>query len=170
MTVKESIEVRMGDTGQKFQSTIGGDIDRLDELTDKNGYRRIRVVDYKTGSSKMNASLKDVGEIFEPMKISSHSDYYMQTIIYSNIVRHSSQLNDKDLPVSPALLFIQHANTNPILLLDKKPIADVKDIEVDFRKGLSNLLAEMFDPTLTFKPTEDPKRCENCPYKKMCGK
>lgn len=170
MTVKESIEVRMGDTGQKFQSTIGGDIDRLDELTDKNGYRRIRVVDYKTGSSKMNASLKDVGEIFEPMKISSHSDYYMQTIIYSNIVRHSSQLNDKDLPVSPALLFIQHANTNPILLLDKKPIVDVKDIEVDFRKGLSNLLAEMFDPALTFKPTEDPKRCENCPYKKMCGK
>ena len=167
--VVEEIEVRMGNTGKTFKSTIGGIIDRLDQVIDDEGRQHIRVVDYKTGGGRFANNLADVADIFDTKNIATHSDYYMQTIIYSNIVRHSPSLNQMSLPVSPALLFIQHnQKSSPVLKLGKDNISDVADIEVEFRTKLDDLLSEIFNPDINFTPTTEAKRCSSCPFVKMC--
>ena len=155
---------------------IGGRIDRLDMVTDSEGNRRIRVVDYKTGS-KQAASIVNVDDIFDPQNLKSHSDYYLQAMLYSMIVSKSKTLNPLELPVSPALLFIQHAskeNYNPILQFgknrDKVEISDVRIYNEAFESHLSELISHILEPQEDFEPTEDKHTCQTCPYTSICGK
>ena len=153
--------------------TIGGIIDRLDILTDKQtGKRRIRVVDYKTGNQP-SSPIKNIDEIFDPNNIrSKHSNYYLQAILYSLIVSRSKEWNAANHPVSPALLFIKQAPANhydPTLHIDKHPISDVTVYEEEFLTKLKHTLADIYSPDTPFTPTDDRKKCELCPYRMLCG-
>ena len=153
--------------------TIGGIIDRLDILTDKQtGKPRIRVVDYKTGN-KPSSPIKNIDEIFDPNNIrSKHSNYYLQAILYSLIVSRSERWNPAGHPVSPALLFIKQAPANhydPTLHIDKHPISDVTVYEEEFLTKLKHTLADIYSPDTPFTPTDDRKKCELCPYRMLCG-
>ena len=153
--------------------TIGGIIDRLDILTDKQtGKPRIRVVDYKTGNQP-SSPIKNIDEIFDPNNIrSKHSNYYLQTILYSLIVSRSERWNPANHPVSPALLFIKQApaaHYDPTLLIDKHPISDVTVYEEEFLTKLKHTLADIYSPDTPFTPTDDRKKCELCPYRMLCG-
>ena len=153
--------------------TIGGIIDRLDILTDKQtGKPRIRVVDYKTGNQP-SSPIKNIDEIFDPNNIrSKHSNYYLQAILYSLIVSRSKRWNPADHPVSPALLFIKQAPANhydPTLLIDKHPISDVTVYEEEFLTKLKHTLADIYSPDTPFTPTDDRNKCELCPYRMLCG-
>ena len=35
-------------------------------------------------------------------------------------------------------------------------------------KKLQEVVEEMFNPKTSFEPTQDEKRCNNCPYRKLC--
>ena len=153
--------------------TIGGIIDRLDILTDKQtGKPRIRVVDYKTGNQP-SSPIKNIDEIFDPNNIrSKHSNYYLQAILYSLIVSRSERWNPAGHPVSPALLFIKQAPANhydPTLCIDKHPISDVTVYEEEFLTQLKHTLADIYSPDTPFTPTDDRKKCELCPYRMLCG-
>jgi len=147
-------------------TNIGGRADRIDCINNGDG-EQIRIIDYKTGASKLQP-LKTVDDIFDPSKLRSHNDYYLQTLLYARILRRSSQL-----PVAPALLFIQHAGTddyNPILKFGNEYINDVATADGDrFVKLLVQKIDEIFDPSLTFVPTDDTDRCRTCPYASLCG-
>ena len=156
-----------------YNLTIGGIIDRLDILTDKQtGKPRIRVVDYKTGNQP-SSPIKNIDEIFDPNNIrSKHSNYYLQAILYSLIVSRSERWNPANHPVSPALLFIKQAPANhydPTLLIDKHPISDVTVYEEEFLTKLKHTLADIYSPDTPFTPTDDRKKCELCPYRMLCG-
>ena len=156
----------MGD--QSFQTIIGGYIDRLDQVTDpETGEPRIRVVDYKTGGYRLKA-LPDIEAIFDPQNIKDHSDYYQQAFLYSHIVRRETTT-----PVSPALLFIQHAGADdydPTLCLGKEPVRDIASVSDTFMQLLNNKMGEIFDPAQSLTPTDDRKRCDTCPYAAICGR
>jgi CRISPR/Cas system-associated exonuclease Cas4 (RecB family) len=145
---------------------IRGYIDRLDKITDpETGEERIRVIDYKTGAKKQK-DLPDVAAIFDPANVKDHSDYYLQAFLYSHIVRQQT-----DLPVSPALLFIQYAgsdNFDPILKLGKDPVKDIASVSDEFMKLLREKMSEIFCQDLAFSPTEDQDRCRTCPYQMLC--
>ena len=154
----------------KFETSIGGRIDRLDCVSDGSG-EHIRIVDYKTGSRKLG-TMKSIDDVFAPENVggSKHADNYLQAMLYSTIV--SERYNKRNLPVSPALLFIQHAGQedyDPTLCINKERIADIRDYADDYKKLLTEKIAEIFNPDIPFKPTEDEGRCVNCPYKELCG-
>jgi CRISPR/Cas system-associated exonuclease Cas4 (RecB family) len=144
---------------------IGGRIDRLDLICEDTPQERIRVIDYKTGSSQLRP-LPNVESIFSPDKIHDHSDYYLQTCVYADIVRQQRQK-----PTSPALLFIQHAaadDYDPTLRFGREPIIDIADHSQRFNELLNQQIAQIFSPDVDFQPTSDLKTCRACPYQQMC--
>ena len=152
------------------QISLFGNIDRIDKI-DENGSTCIRVVDYKTGSND-KTSIKSVDDIFNPEKIESHSDYYLQALLYSIMLYNNRNLNPNHLPVSPALLFIQHAigdDYTPILKFGKDSITDISIYTEDFLSKLKELIEDIFNPNIAFIPTENTKRCQYCPYREICG-
>ena len=156
---------------------IGGYIDRLDAVAANgnpgiaNLAERMRVVDYKTGrlSSKLPRNVED---IFNPEELSErHTDYYLQTMLYSLIVKHDSQINPASDEVSPCLLFIQNAGSgdyDPTLKFGKELISDAAKYEEEFMEGIRRLIAEIYNPNVPFVPTNDLGRCTHCPYAALC--
>jgi len=169
--VSRTLRFKAGD--KVVQKEIGGIIDRLDRIVDpSDGTERLRVVDYKTGGRKNDSRVDGVDDIFVPANVSKkHADYYLQTMLYSTIVRRNADYNPSRLPVSPALLFIQHAGAadyDPVLKIGNQKVGDIADYEADFDEQLGLLLGEIYNPELTFKRTDDPKRCDSCPYRQLC--
>jgi len=161
----DTVEVRLADSGETQKISLGGIIDRLDEVSDDSG-TRWRVVDYKTGS-RPSREPKGIDEVFNPAKIKEcHTDYYLQTLLYSLLVANHS--HEK---VSPALLFVRNAqgnNYNPTLRFDEHPILDVGIYRDDFREHLQVILSEMLSPG-KFEPNTANSQCEVCPFRSLCG-
>ena len=158
---------------------IGGFIDRLDAVAANgnpsaggNLAERIRVIDYKTGRAQATHP-KDIDEVFgtTPQAMNKHSDYYLQAILYSLIIKNDRRFNPAQEPVSPGLLFIQNAGSedyDPMLKLGKELLSDVAPLEAEFTEHLRSLLADIYNPAVPLKPTEDKKRCIYCPYAALC--
>lgn len=168
--------------GEQRTLTLGGQVDRLD----KTG-QRLRVVDYKTGQPLALAP-PSMEEVFNPDYVDSkHSIYYLQTFLYSSIIRNSPQARKTANPngeaVAPALLFIRQAGKtsyNPILRIKEdgqedarrpvyKEIDDIACVHDNFTQHLRQLLGEIFDEQRPFVPTEHKERCSTCIYKNICG-
>lgn len=157
--------------GRETTMAIGGWIDRLDLMSDG----RIRVVDYKTGGGRVRP-LPDVDAIFDATQLQNHSDYYLQTFVYADIVRRGFSssaypLCDGSRPVSPALLFIQHAGMpdyDPTLCFGKSPIVDVAPFSDHFNSKLQQIIDSIFGSEEPFRPTNNEKTCQSCPYAGLC--
>ena len=149
-------------------TTIGGIIDRLDCVTDAaSGQKRIRVIDYKTGARRLKP-MPNVEAILDPAQIPNHSDYYLQAFLYSHIV--SQKYKE---PVSPAVLFIQHAAAegyDPTLVIGRDPVTNIVIHADRFMTLFKEKTTEIFSPDLPFTPTDDRNRCRTCPYASLCGR
>lgn len=149
---------------------VGGIIDRLDMTTNDPRGNIIRVIDYKTGF-KEPGKMASVSDIFDPAKIDSHSDYYLQAMLYACIIRHHNDINASDNPVSPAVLYVQKAHIegySPILSVGGDEIYDIASIEQDYLSGLGNLVKDILNPDIPFAPTQSTRNCEYCPFADMC--
>lgn len=157
--------------GKLHQLVIAGIIDRLDQVNDGHGVR-LRVIDYKTGANP-RSDIKDLSELFTPTGIQyKHTDYFLQAFLYALIVSQDKSINPQSLPVSPALLFIQHtgnADYDPTLCIAGEPVSDIGTYQDAYIRGLKALLSEIFDSQIPFTPTEDKRQCANCPYRQICG-
>ena len=160
---------------------IFGSIDRLDQVNLAEG-PTIRVIDYKTGNND-KMSVKELGDIFSGKKLANHTDYYLQAMLYASIIRSKKDSDGRrvydtdNLPVSPSLLFIQHAGDKVLpLKIGKDFITDIEkyeneegDANIDnFEENIRNTLSEIFDPEVALSATEDIKQCEHCPYARIC--
>ena len=159
---------------QRSTLKLGGRIDRLDLVDEGTANERIRVVDYKTGASPIK-SLPDVEAIFLPQNIHNHSDYYLQTLLYADIVRtdRPSSISHlpSDIPVSPALIFIQHAGADdydPTLCFGRDRILDISPYSQPFNELLNQTITEILSPDVPFRPTTDLQVCSSCPFATIC--
>lgn len=161
-------DIEFNTEGFSHSITIKGIIDRLDSASTGNGSTQVRVVDYKTGMSQ--PSIADIESIFQPEKIDKHSDYYLQTMLYSII--KSKQLN---VPIAPALLYpgrITKEDYNPVLTFGsgakKFTISNAAEYEAEFMESLKGLLSEIFNRNHPFSPTEYTDRCKRCAFLRLC--
>lgn len=158
------------------ETVVGGYIDRLDCVTDPvSGQKRIRVVDYKTGARHLRP-MPDVDAIFNTTQIPNHSDYYLQAFLYSYIVRQKAaelKLPSINSPVSPALLFIQHAGAegyDPTLVIGRESVTDISVHADRFIELFKETVDDIINPDIPFTPTDDRNRCRSCPYATLCGR
>jgi CRISPR/Cas system-associated exonuclease Cas4 (RecB family) len=146
---------------------IGGRIDRLDLINIGTPDECIRVIDYKTGSRRLKP-LADVDAIFQPENIHNHADYYLQTFVYADIISRQQPSKHK---VSPALLFIQHSggeDYDPTLYFGQERINDIANYSMRFNELLEQVVSEIFSKDNPFRPTNDMKVCQTCPYAQLC--
>ena len=111
--------------------------------------------------------MADLDAVFDPARIHDHSDYYLQALLYADIVRRRQPA----APVSPALLFIQHAAAegyDPTLSFGKDKIVDMAVYADRFNELLEAKVSEIFSPDVPFTPTTDLRTCQSCPYAQMC--
>ena len=166
-------KIRIHTSAGQREISIGGRIDRLDQIRDKNtGIERRRIIDYKTGRG-ITKKINSVDEIFKmPTEQGKHADYFLQTMLYATIIRHDTNLNGDNMPVSPALLFIQQMSGedyDPTIAIGKNKVTDIADYEEEYNANLNRIVSEIFEPTIPFRPTKDKAACEYCPYRGLCG-
>lgn len=149
---------------------LRGIIDRIDEIENRETKNKtLRVVDYKTGGKRFENDLNSVAELFDTNAIKRHSDYYLQAMLYSIIVRRSNQFVGQS--VSPVLLFIQHTlapDFDPTLRIDKQKILNITDYETEFLQHFESLILEILNPEIEFQPTAVRERCDSCPFRTLC--
>ena len=94
-------------------------------------------------------------------------------MLYSLIARHDVSANPDALPVSPSLIFIQRSfsdNYDPTIFINKEKVIDVEAYASEYKAGLKSVLTEIFDKEHAFVQTENPKTCQYCAYRELCGK
>lgn len=171
LDVDTKVNVKL-ENGERIPLTIGGIIDRLDKVTDKEGNMKIRVLDYKTGRPPVQ-QVYSLDDVFSGVNMGKkHSDYYLQTMLYSSIVQNQAKLNPGNIAVSPALLFIQHTSAeeyDPTLVIGRTKVDDIRDFYDEFIQRLQQVIDEIFNESIPFTPTEDRTNCLTCPYKRLCN-
>ena len=154
--------------------TVEGIIDRIDLVTHPDGSRNLRIVDYKTGRQPREG-VKTIEEIFTFKKIDkAHSDYILQAMLYAILAADNTSLPLAPLhtSISPALLFIQHAQRegyDPVIHIGDNPVRDAKtEYGEEFMSHLRQVIHDMLSPDKPFSPAEQESACDKCPYKNLC--
>lgn len=128
-----------------------------------------RIVDYKTGSSHVNA--KNEEDLFN----GNHSASYMlQLLLYARLLTERIS-KEEALNVPDVELHIYDVNTiattgsvRPVV--KKETITGHSQLDYLFVPGIERILKEIFDPAQPFVPTEDEDNCTYCAFKALCGK
>ncbi|MDR1763818.1 MAG: PD-(D/E)XK nuclease family protein [Dysgonamonadaceae bacterium] len=140
---------------------VGGIIDRLEE---QNG--NLYVFDYKTGGYAK--TFREISELFEAKE--GRPSHIFQTFLYSTILVRKGI---SSLPTLPALLYIQelsreNSDFSPVVVINKEPISDFRDICGEFQDAFLQKAAELFNPQIPFYQTDVEKTCEYCDFRGYC--
>jgi len=143
---------------------IKGFIDRIDE---KEG--RIRILDYKTGSGKLE--FKSVEEVFEHNN-DKRPKYVLQTFLYG--ILYKSQAQGKT--IVPGIYYMRDVFKDGFITelqykQDSKTrvaVEDFTDFEQEFMQHLTACLEELFDPSTPFVQSVSSEPCKYCPFTGVC--
>ena len=141
---------------------VGGYIDRVDQTN-----QGIRVIDYKTGAD--TTLFKTIASIFDSSN-PTRNKAALQTMLYCLMFDHVSPTNNPLIPgiYSTKLLFGKDYDYH--LKCDKNYISDFRPYEEEYRSELIALLEKIFSPSVPFNQTNNEKKCQTCPYAKICRK
>ena len=139
---------------------LKGVIDRIDRKGDT-----VRVLDYKTGRDEK--TIKSITSLFD-RDDPQRNKAAMQALFYAMLFLPHARADEKVTPglVNAKELFGQQFD--PRLIIDKHSIDDFRPYEEEFRKELLELVSELFNPEVPFSQTEDTKKCDYCPFAKLC--
>lgn len=160
-------------------------IDRIDSVTDANGNSLLRIVDYKSGADKSEAS--SVSEV-----LTDHASVALiQLILYAEA--YADRMG-YDGPIQPMVYSLRQLMTGPISpyrigeaplipqsvdeLNHKAPkgkekkwkITDYRDYAPMLNKLLIPIINEIFDPETPFRCTTDTSTCRFCKFTEICRK
>ncbi len=147
---------------------LGGIIDRVDRVGST-----IRLIDYKSGADKKEFS--GISSLFD-REDTSRNKAVMQTLFYGLL--YESRHPENELPLKPALFNLREIfkeDFSPYLLekvprSQKREVTNYADYREEFIAGLTELLAEIFDPGQPFDQTGDLTKCTYCPFSEICSR
>lgn len=137
--------------------------DRVDMVNGK-----LRIVDYKTGSSHVQAETID--DVFNGKY---NAQYMLQLMLYCELLSERVKAEEGYQPQDIEML-IYDVNTigdgavRPGI--GKETITTHAGHSEDFRNKLGELISEIFDSSRNFEPTADEKTCSFCVLQPFCGK
>ena len=157
------LEGRMTGTFEGYR--IKGFADRIDSYLGGEA----RIVDYKTGKVEQediditDDNAADVVEkLFGPTN-DGRPKIALQLFLYGLLAQEQDGLRGR--PVVNSIYSVSRLFTEP--LEDRPASAEFARLT---RERLKDLLAEMMDPAVPFRRTEERKTCEYCDFKMICGR
>ena len=137
-----------------------GSIDRVDRV---NGIHR--VIDYKTGTGATD--FKEIGQLFDASK-NNRPHQILQLFVYGLFYL----MENPAAAVSPAVYYLRsvYKDFDPTVRYDRHPIEDISVFLPEFQERFNTLLEEIFDPSVPFMQTENPKSCQWCAFRDLCEK
>ncbi len=169
--VEASTAMTVSVDGMKF--SIGGIIDRLDEVMENSGGQLmpvVRIVDYKTGGkigriSSLDRLFKDTGQ---------NEHYYFQTLLYAiSVATSDGGLQAAGKAVAPCLFYIAQLTApdyRPQLTVAKEPVTDAAALAPEFMRRVEALISEIFNPDVPFTQATKADTCHYCNYRTLCKK
>ena len=160
-----SMPVEVSTNGKYLEVYLGGIIDRIDKTNEG-----IRVLDYKTG--KAETKFKTIENLFDK-DTKKQNKAVLQTLIYCMFYDYKYAPSEPIIPGIYILKDVFSKNYNYKLTenYDYGKNRDINDYSVfkdELKKGLNNMVMEMFDRNTDFVQTDDDKSCSSCPYKELC--
>ena len=146
------------------EAAFYGYIDRLDKQCDT-----LRVIDYKTG--KAHIEYRDMEHIFHREE---NQDKALQTLLYCWLLKQQDPVllstNSHIAPHIYPARSMSNIDEVETLIHQKGNTSFVFDaaIEKEFLNKLSELLQEIYDPSIPFMPTKKAQRCSSCAFYTLC--
>lgn len=140
------------------QVVLYGVIDRVERVRSSEG-DVLRVIDYKTGRVDFR-KLRDPDELF---RLPKHKEQF-QAMLYAWFLSKKYP----NVPVQVGLVTLREMTGGLKLVNADGPLAPQQ--LHDFEAGLRRLIAEIFDPSVPFRQTEDEANCTYCPFKDICNR
>ena len=145
---------------------LKGIIDRMDC---KDGI--LRIVDYKTGKDKGTPA--SIEELFPPTESKKRKSQAFQIFYYAHIMSMQPQFSQYRL--APTLLYTRTSSKptadDIYYKIGDKSLTDFSaQCGQNFEEKLKKVISEIFNPDITFEPTDDKDACEYCDFRNLCGR
>ncbi len=139
---------------------LKGIINRVDRKGDT-----VRVVDYKTGRDEKK--IGSIASLFD-RDDKQRNKAAMQAMFYAFLYQPQAASDERIIPglMNAKELFGDQFDLR--LILDKHPIDDFRPFAPAFTQALTGLLSELYDPAVSFTQTNDLKKCNYCPFVRLC--
>ncbi|MNX97922.1 ATP-dependent helicase/deoxyribonuclease subunit B [compost metagenome] len=159
---KDKVDFKFKVNGVEQTIILHGIIDRIDR---KNGITRI--VDYKTGSDILRYS--NLADVFDTNS-NKQNKALIQTLFYTYVFERANALEQ----VEPNLYSIRNMRKEGTFFIEGKEKlklngAKLESIKEEFIGFLEGKLAELFDESRPFVPTENEAGFAFSPYLTLCG-
>jgi len=135
---------------------IKGIIDRIDQ----HG-QSWRILDYKTGAEELG-KLKAFDDIFKDSSFKLN----LQLFVYALLV--NDNFRERCLPMMTGIFRLRSSAEGITWLNEGAPVSH-EQLD-DFRRGLTALIEEIFDPEKEFVQTDDHDKCKYCNYQGLCNR
>ena len=141
---------------------LSGRADRIDRLADGT----MQIIDYKT-SRRIHLECHSISALFNGTPADRIANIF-QTLLYSMMLHRS-----EGVETLPSLFFVTKMlspDYNPRIIerSTKSVIERYSDVAELFETELTNVLEELYDPTIPFYQAEDEAACAYCDFKKIC--
>ena len=147
---------------------LKGFIDRVDSLD-----RVLRIVDYKTGSGKLE--FESVEGLFDK-EAKDRPKAVMQVFLYAWMYQQLPEYTG--MSIQPAIYYLRtlfQRSFNPVVEQKKgrgkaDKVNSFQDFAADFEDKLRQCMDEIFNLDIPFTQTETGKACAYCSFRGLCGK
>lgn len=173
-------DVPYGPEDQHTTVHLSGSLDRVDYAWLDDGVKRLRIVDYKTGRAK-DEKVEDMEDLFIPDGAKEGNvsfkqpAYALQTFLYA-LLAHENGLDicqGQRIPIMPTLYFVRslmNKDFSPCILYEGEDMTDFARVADDFKSQFIDLLSEILDSRIHFKPCLNSDHCKSCAFSELCGR